>query len=313
MPDTNRSSKPNLFWLPGRIGLRAGWRIVLNLLVMLFLSGCVFSISLAAYPAWLSTLGSSDSLLNLPPELFLLNGLVSSTAMTMSVFIASIAFDRRRFSAYGLQINRRWGGEFLLGLLLGGLLMSLLFGIERLAGWLKAPDAVISPNFTGIALSLLLYTAVGWGEEILARGFQFTVLREGFLRRGASQTRAGVAALLASSILFATMHSLNPHMSPAAWLNLMLAGIMLGLPMLLTGRLGMSIGLHITWNFFQGAIFSFPVSGSPQMASLFSWVQTGPAWLTGGAFGPEGGLLGTLIMLLGIGCMFLFLRPRNSD
>ena len=71
-----------------------------------------------------------------------------------------------------------------------------------------------------------------------------------------------------------------------------LLGAMLGVGLVYTGRLALPIGFHIAWNFFQGGVFGFPVSGGDQQVALLTVDDRGPALWTGGAYGPEGGLLG---------------------
>ena len=91
--------------------------------------------------------------------------------------------------------------------------------------------------------------------------------------------------------------------------NLMVAGLFLGLGLVLTGRLGLPIGLHISWNFFQGNVFGFPVSGNDYAAATFLAIrQGGPDLWTGGAFGPEAGLIGIGAILLGCGLTVLWVR-----
>ncbi len=92
----------------------------------------------------------------------------------------------------------------------------------------------------------------------------------------------------------------------------MLAGLFLGVGFVLTGELAIPIGLHITWNFFQGNIFGFPVSGSNSGTSLISISQGGPDLLTGGAFGPEAGLIGILTMILGTLLTILYIRQTRG-
>ena len=82
-------------------------------------------------------------------------------------------------------------------------------------------------------------------------------------------------------------------------LNIALAGLFLGLGFILTGELAIPIGLHITWNFFQGNVFGFPVSGTEAGATVIAINQGGPPLWTGGNFGPEAGLIGIVAMVIG--------------
>jgi hypothetical protein len=83
---------------------------------------------------------------------------------------------------------------------------------------------------------------------------------------------------------------------------------------LLTGELAIPIALHITWNFFQGNVFGFPVSGTAVRAATFiSIEQGGPDLWTGGAFGPEAGLLGLGAMIVGIFVIILWVRWRYGQ
>jgi hypothetical protein len=82
--------------------------------------------------------------------------------------------------------------------------------------------------------------------------------------------------------------------------------------MVLTGRLGLPIGLHITWNLFQGNVFGFPVSGTNSGATIISTTLTGPEWFTGGEFGPEAGILGLLAMVVGCLMILLWISRRSK-
>jgi len=77
-------------------------------------------------------------------------------------------------------------------------------------------------------------------------------------------------------------------------------GLLFAAAVLATGRLSTAIGLHISWNFFEGVVFGFPVSGDKEGASLIGIHQLGPPIVTGGAFGPEAGVIGIAASLLGI-------------
>ena len=94
----------------------------------------------------------------------------------------------------------------------------------------------------------------------------------------------------------------------------MIAGIFLALGYILTGQLGLSIGLHITWNFFQTAVFGFPVSGMKAHPATFIAVQQGGSdWITGGAFGPEGGLIGLAAIVLGMMLIAIWIRWQTGE
>ena len=90
-----------------------------------------------------------------------------------------------------------------------------------------------------------------------------------------------------------------------------MGGIFLGMGYVLTGSLAIPIGTHITWNFFQGNVFGFPVSGTTFFPVTFAAIeQSGPDAWTGGSFGPEGGLMGLLAILLGILAVAVWVRLR---
>jgi hypothetical protein len=113
--------------------------------------------------------------------------------------------------------------------------------------------------------------------------------------------------------VFGLLHATNPNASWISTLNLILAGLFLGLGFVLTGELAIPIGLHITWNFFQGNIFGFPVSGMKSGVSLISIQQGGPNLLTGGAFGPEAGLVGIFAILVGSILIMLYVRNTRGE
>lgn len=224
--------------------------------------------------------------------------LAPGAAWPLSVWVAYVALALAVLAAYGLQGRLvehrprrelaldRAPGELLLGAATGiALAFSIVLllwvtGCYRIAGW-RGPADLAAPTLMAIGAGLM--------EEILVRGFVLGLIQ----RWGGS-----VLALVLSSILFGGLHIANPGAGlwPVAALSLG-AGMALAAATLATGRLWLPIGLHFGWNFGQSGLFGLSDSGT-SFPSLIDARVTGPAWLTGGAFGPEASLPGLAIWVL---------------
>ncbi|MGE5602552.1 MAG: lysostaphin resistance A-like protein, partial [Nitrososphaerales archaeon] len=143
------------------------------------------------------------------------------------------------------------------------------------------------------------YIFVGIYEELCFRGYQVRNLGEGLRWRFISPGAALLLAWVLSSLIFGLLHQGRDNAGPLTTPVMALVGLVFGLCYLLTGELALSIGLHITWNFFQGYVFGFHVSGAGHDAALIVINHGGPVAWTGGAWGPEGGLIGLLALLAG--------------
>jgi membrane protease YdiL (CAAX protease family) len=149
---------------------------------------------------------------------------------------------------------------------------------------------------------LLAFVAVGFYEELLFRGYYLQNLKDG--------TNLGIA-VLASSAAFGLAHLGNLNASLTSTLGIFAAGLFLAFAWLRTQSLWLPIGIHIGWNFLQGPVFGFEVSGNPT-PSLVRHVVDGPELITGGAFGPEAGLLVLPAMALGAGLIWWYTRHRGA-
>ncbi len=249
----------------------------------------------------------------------LVNTLVGSVIATAVFWLSAKWIDRRPFSDFGLANHRLWWRDLVFGLVLGVGLMAAIFAVEYSAGWVSIVDMFGSRDgvsFTsGILLTLLLFTSVGYFEELVARGYLVKNLSEAFNFSFWGSKGAITVAVVLSSGLFGLAHASNPNATTASVVSIFLAGVFLALPFILTGRLAMSIGLHISWNFAQGSIFGFPVSGVQDKlpARFLVLDQQGPAMWTGGDFGPEGGLLGVIAVLVGILVVILYTRMTEHQ
>ena len=196
-----------------------------------------------------------------------------------------LAAERRPFTSIGLVPGRRWLLECLAGSAMGFLLMVVTALIIHARGgfhWVRNPAIGMSQ----LAGAAWLYLAVAFNEEILSRGYAFQRLVQGIGPWGGQ---------IIFALLFAYMHWGNPGMHGAtkAWatLNIGLAALLLGLAYLRTGSLALAIGIHLGWNWTQGSLLGFGVSGTTGTPGFWTPVFQGrPVWLTGGAFGLEASL-----------------------
>ena len=139
-------------------------------------------------------------------------------------------------------------------------------------------------------------------------------LAEELMFRGLPQVLLGRAlgmgtAIVALSTIFGIFHALNPDVTPLALGNIALAGVLLSLAFLLPGGLWTAWGVHLGWNATIAALDA-PVSGLPFRIPFIDYDPGSPAWISGGAFGPEGGVLATVVLL--VGCYFLGQRARKD-
>ena len=225
--------------------------------------------------------------------------------------------DRRPLADYGFHFSAAWWLDFGFGLLLGAALMALVFLAAWLAGWVTVvatwrSDPPGMPFGLAFLAPFVLYLVVAIAEELLTRGNQIVNLTEGLAPRG--YTAAVLAAWIISSIIFGLLHIFNPHATWVSTTNLTLMGFMFGLGFVLTGELALPIGLHLTWNLVQGNVYGFPVSGKMQYATtLVAIREHGPTVWTGGAFGPEAGLLGILATVAGMVIIVGWVKWRYGD
>ncbi len=305
----------NPMWNKEERRLRAGWRLLLAavFLFVMMQAGSAALPALIALALWIGgrlppepdieTLTDSvNEVLFSSAPLVILQRVASVAALVLAIALAGRLLDRRRFRDFGFRFNRGWWADFGFGLALGAALMALIFVVEWAAGWVSVTglyrysyEVFWVPMLTG----LLLFLGVGVQEELITRGYLLRNLAEGLNFRPIGARGALLLAYLGSSAVFGLLHLGNPNATWVSTVNIMIAGLFLGLGYVLTGELAIPIGLHITWNYFQGYVFGFPVSGMQSAASLFNIQQGGPALWTGGAFGPEAGLIGLAAIVLG--------------
>ncbi len=201
---------------------------------------------------------------------------------------------REPMASVGLRLDGRWARELAWGFLLGGGAMLLAAGlIWAVGGVTWQLDAARSLRALG--LGFLVFILVALWEENLFRGFVFQRLVDGL---------GEWPAQVILALFFGLAHWGNPGMHGAtklwATLGIALAAVFMGLAYLRTRSLAMPIGIHLTWNWVQGNVLGFGVSGTQQRGWLQPSFHGRPDWVSGGAFGPEASVFGVLAVLVSL-------------
>ncbi len=279
-----------LVWNRSERRLRAPWRL---------LAGIVFLLVVAI--AGVLALGPLALFFGI--ELFVGYGPATRPLLVNAVLglfvVAAIVpvgwvLDRRRLLDYGLAVDRQWLVDCAGGLAVGAVAMTVVVALGVAGGWIAIVGVELSVGSLGLfGLLVAVFVIVGIYEELFVRGYLLTNLAEGFRWFDLVDHRtAVVAATLLSSGVFGGLHATNPNATLLSTAVISAAGVMLALGYLITGELAIPIGIHITWNVFQGLIYGLPVSGIELPVTLIATTSRGPTTVSGGAFGPEAGLLG---------------------
>jgi CAAX protease family protein len=295
-----RSLLKRIFISPSEPRLRSGWRLVIQTIIMvvllIFLSIPFEILALAFH--WDP---SSDSF-------FFANTVVELFAFSISVLLTRRFLDRRSFAGLGFKFDRKVLTDLLAGILITLIMMGSIYLVMGRLGWLRFRDFSwhIDPFrlvLGQVLFFFLIFITVGFQEELLFRGYQLQTVASGInLFWG----------IVLSSLFFGFLHLTNPNSTLISALGIFFAGVFLSLGYLWTGRLWLSISLHIGWNFFEGVVFGFPVSGLA-IYPLLRIDVTGPGLWTGGNFGPEAGLIVLPALALGTVLVYLYCRLRGQE
>jgi hypothetical protein len=193
------------------------------------------------------------------------------------------------------------------GFLLGALLLTVVTGVialgggYQLLGWAPLPEDTSRAELLIRAVGLFL--AVGIFEEVLFRGIIFRQLE---------QAIGTWLAIGASALFFGLGHRGNPGATWASGVAIAIeAGALLAASYVATRSLWMPIGLHWSWNLFEGPVWGSLVSGLP-LPVLADARFSGPRLLTGGAFGPEASVP-AMVLGTALGAWFLVLAVRRGQ
>ncbi len=198
------------------------------------------------------------------------------------------------FTALGCSPHRGWARNLLLGSLLGAASMLLAALLTTLTRGIRFSFDPAGAKTIGASLfvSTLIFLLAAVAEEILFRGYPLQTL---------TRARFAWLGMLLTSVPFALAHLRNPNVVAGfTFINTALAGVWLAVAYLRTRSLWLPFGLHWSWNWTQASLLGLPVSGIARLAPapLLKAINAGPDWLTGGAYGIEGGAACTVALVI---------------
>lgn len=279
--------------------LRSGWRILAFFFFFILAASLLMALTKVVttlFPslnALLAEPSASDSLSRSGLTSLYAGNLRNLAAAAIASAISARMLERRSFASIGFKRHRNWHRDFALGCAMGAAALAIAVGIaaafETLTFSVQTRD--LASISKGLVIAFLFFLIAGATEELIFRGFPFQALVHNL---------GGFAAVAITSILFGLAHLANPSASAFSTINTILAGVWLGLAYLLTRSLWLATALHCSWNFAMVFVFGLPVSGFTTLDQL-AWLRGsigGPAWISGGSYGPEGGVAVTAALVL---------------
>lgn len=225
---------------------------------------------------------------SVPISVFLGQYISSNIGFIIMVLLFRYFIDHKNFASLGFQWKKHQTDAFM-GLFIA---MAILFvGALMLAVSKNLYFTNAFFNLTDFLTAIALYALVAFIEEIVFRGYILNNLMLSINRW---------LALIIVSLLFAILHLQNGNINSLAFLNIFLGGLLLGMNYIFTKNLWFGIFLHFGWNFFQGSVLGFNISGTgiEQGTSILQQTMIGPTHLTGGNFGFEGSVICTILSFI---------------
>jgi membrane protease YdiL (CAAX protease family) len=275
-----------------RVGrLRSGWRLGIFALLLYLGINIAFALIEALF---MLIPGLSSSVLS-GYWGFLVQGFILLVPATLLGWACGKFLEDLPPRALGWGFQRGWLKDLLLGSLVGAASLLVATIIATLPGGLKftlnAPVMFETVGRTLLA-SLPVFILAAAGEEAMFRGYALQTM---------ARSHLAWAAIIITSVVFSWGHLDNPNAVPGfTFANTAIAGVWLAVAYLKTRNLWFPLGIHWAWNWTMGAVLGLPVSGIERLTPhpFLHATDIGPAWLTGGAYGIEGGAACTVALIL---------------
>jgi len=231
-----------------------------------------------------------------------------SVALIIAISWLCLKLEGNTLDSLGLRLNTRFLSEFFVGTILGILMIVFSALIIKSFGglsWTRNHQT----NSAALFYALIPFLAISLYEELLFRGYAFQRAIRGL---------GNTAALLLFGLFFVMAHLNNPGMTEndallMGSINIGLASVLLGLALIKTGSLALPIGIHLGWNWAEGSLLGFGVSGSKSQGYWTPVFNDLPRWFTGGEFGLEASLPCAIVCSAACLCLtFSSIKPIAS-
>lgn len=280
--------------------LRSGWRFAIFAFAFFILAVLIATVSTGIFTAAGGVPGS--------PLFLCVFNLALLTAALVAGWLCNRYLEHLPFTALGTSFTTGWLQRFSIGAVAGVATFCVAVLICVLLGGLTfsfndvGSDAILRT----LGLSLLVFTIAAASEEALNRGYPMQTFFHSDLR---------VFGIFFTAALFASGHLGNPDVSAFAWFNTFLAGVWFGVAYWRTGDLWFPFGMHLAWNWMQGAFFGVEVSGLTDITSapLLKEIDRGPAWLTGENYGIEAGAACTAALIASTVAIYLWPQRQKHE
>ena len=272
--------------------LRSGWRLLIFVglfIAILFLLGTIVRVALAILFNVAPQITPSETIQDLVFRfLYLLAALLAG-------YVCGRWLEGLPWRALGVSLHEHWFKHFAIGSLFGIAALTLGVVIATVGSGLRfelpTTDSVMQIVQT-LIVTAFVFVVAAFAEEAMFRGYPLQTL-----------TRAHLAwfGILINFVFFAAAHLNNPNWVMLGAFNTGLAGVWFAVAYLRSRSLWFPAGIHWAWNWTLGSLFGLPVSGITSFVKypLLKGSDLGPSWLTGGSYGIEGGIAGTIALALG--------------
>ena len=265
---------------------------------------------------WRILIFTSALLISVTPLLLVHSALLQFSGavliLILGLYLNAKYLDKIDFSAYGIVLSKVTFISLFIGTLIGAIsvvIMLLLGSATDNITFYKHSATLNSKLFLLFALKMFL---VGALEETFFRGYLFTTIYSGHRSRYISKRQALTTGLIISSLLFGLAHFNTSNATLGSTLLLSINGLVWCIPFILTKNLGLSIGMHMAWNFTQ-TLLGFTMSGNKSYQSLYIVENKGSDYLTGGTYGPEAGILGLIGLMAMLLLSILYIRLFTKE